>query len=87
MFALNSLRDAYDHAFVLLALATVYRLSGEARIREETESLIAFLDARLRPPQGGFIEGIPSTPRRRQNPQMYLFEAMIAAFDATRDPV
>jgi hypothetical protein len=54
--ALNSLRDAYDHVFVLLALATVYQLSGEARVREEIESLIAFFDAHLRSPQGRFIE-------------------------------
>jgi mannose-6-phosphate isomerase len=59
------LRDAYDHVFVLLSLATVYQLSGEARVREELESLIAFFDAHLRSPQGRFIEGIPSTLPRR----------------------
>jgi mannose/cellobiose epimerase-like protein (N-acyl-D-glucosamine 2-epimerase family) len=84
---LNPLRDTYDHAFILLALATAYELSGEARIREEMDSLVAFLDAGLRSPHGGFIEGIPATLPRRQNPQMHLFEAMIAAFDATHDPV
>jgi mannose/cellobiose epimerase-like protein (N-acyl-D-glucosamine 2-epimerase family) len=84
---LNPLRDTYDHAFILLALATAYELSGEARIREEMDSLTAFLDSGLRSPHGGFIEGIPATLPRRQNPQMHLFEAMIAAFDATHDPV
>jgi mannose/cellobiose epimerase-like protein (N-acyl-D-glucosamine 2-epimerase family) len=84
---LNPLRDTYDHAFVLLALATVYELSGEVRIREEMDSLAAFLDSGLRSSHGGFIEGIPATLPRRQNPQMHLFEAMIAAFDATHDPV
>ena len=83
---LNPLRDAYDHAFVLLALATVYELSRDARVREEMDSLVAFLDSGLRSPHGGFIEGIPPTLPRRQNPQMHLFEAMIAAFDATHDP-
>src|SRR6267154_2152893 len=82
---LNPLRDTYDHAFILLALTTVYELSGEVRIREEMDSLAAFLDAGLRSPHGGFIEGIPATLPRRQNPQMHLFEAMIAAFDATHD--
>jgi len=82
---LNPLRDAYDHAFVLLALTTAYELSGDARVREEMDSLVAFLDAGLRSPHGGFIEGIPATLPRRQNPQMHLFEAMIAAFDATHD--
>jgi mannose/cellobiose epimerase-like protein (N-acyl-D-glucosamine 2-epimerase family) len=83
--ALDPLRDAYDHAFVLLALSSAYRLSGDAQIRDEIASLVAFLDQDLRSPHGGFIEGIPSTLPRRQNPQMHLFEALIAAFDATHD--
>jgi mannose-6-phosphate isomerase len=82
---LNPLRDAYDHAFVLLALATLYELTGDASLRGEMDSLVAFLDSELRSPHGGFIEGIPPTLPRRQNPQMHLFEAMIAAFDATHD--
>jgi mannose-6-phosphate isomerase len=82
---LNPLRDAYDHAFVLLAMATLYELSGDASLRGEMDSLVAFLDRELRSPHGGFIEGIPPTLPRRQNPQMHLFEAMIAAFDATHD--
>jgi len=83
---LNPLRDTYDHAFVLLALATTYGLGRDAQIREELDSLVAFLDSGLRSPHGGFIEGIPATLPRRQNPHMHLFEAMIAAFDATHDP-
>jgi mannose-6-phosphate isomerase len=83
----DSLRDAYDHAFVLLALSTVYRLSLDAQVRAELDSLAAFIDHGLRSPHGGFIEGIPATLPRRQNPQMHLFEAMIATFDATGDPV
>ena len=83
---LNPLRDAYDHAFVLLALASAYQLSGDAQVRDEIDSLVAFLDTELRSPHGGFIEGIPAALPRRQNPQMHLFEAMIATFDATHDP-
>jgi len=82
---LNPLRDAYDHAFVLLAMATLYELSGDASLRGEMDSLVAFLDRELRSPHGGYIEGIPPTLPRRQNPQMHLFEAMIAAFDATHE--
>jgi mannose-6-phosphate isomerase len=83
--AINLVRDTYDHAFVLLALATAYRLNEDAQIRDEMESLLGFLDTGLRSPHGGFIEGIPATLPRRQNPQMHLLEAMIAAFDATGD--
>jgi mannose/cellobiose epimerase-like protein (N-acyl-D-glucosamine 2-epimerase family) len=85
--AMNPMRDSYDHAFVLLALSTVFQLSEDAQVRNEIESLLAFIDRDLRSPNGGFIEGIPATMPRRQNPQMHLFEAMIATFDATSDPV
>jgi mannose/cellobiose epimerase-like protein (N-acyl-D-glucosamine 2-epimerase family) len=84
--SLNPLRDTYDHAFVLLALATVFELTSDARVREEMDALVGFLDGALRSLHGGFIEGNPATLPRRQNPQMHLFEAMIAAFDATHDP-
>jgi mannose/cellobiose epimerase-like protein (N-acyl-D-glucosamine 2-epimerase family) len=82
---LNATRDTYDHAFVLLALSTVYQLTKDAQVRDEIGSLVGFLDTDLRSPYGGFVEGIPATLPRRQNPQMHLFEAMIATFDATGD--
>jgi mannose-6-phosphate isomerase len=82
---LNPLRDTYDHAFVLLALANVYALDRDAQARAEIDELISFLHTQLRSPHGGFLEGLPPSMPRRQNPQMHLFEAMIAAFDATHD--
>jgi mannose/cellobiose epimerase-like protein (N-acyl-D-glucosamine 2-epimerase family) len=85
--ALNSTRDTYDQAFVLLALSAVYQLTNDAQVLNEIVSLLGFLYSGLRSPHGGFIEGIPATLPRRQNPQMHLFEAMIAAFDATGDAV
>jgi mannose/cellobiose epimerase-like protein (N-acyl-D-glucosamine 2-epimerase family) len=84
---LDPLRDTYDHAFVLLALASVYALDRDAQVRAEMDDLLTFIDGELRSPNGGFLEGAPAAMPRRQNPQMHLFEAMIAAFDATRDPV
>ena len=84
---INAMRDTYDHAFVLLALSTVYQLSNDAQVQGEIESLLAFIDRDLRSPHGGFIEGIPATMPRRQNPQMHMLEALIATFDATRDSV
>ena len=85
--AINFARDTYDHAFVLLALATVFQLSRDAQVGVEIKSLVAFLDSDLRSPHGGFLEGRPATLPRRQNPHMHLFEAMIATFEATGDPV
>ena len=83
----DALRDTYSHAFVLLALASVYALDRDAQIRAEIDSFCHFLDSQLRSPHGGFVEGLPASLPRRQNPQMHLFEAMIAAFDATHDLV
>lgn len=84
---LDPRRDTYDHAFVLLALASVYALDRDAQVRSEIDALLAFLDTRLRSPDGGFLEGLPTSLPRRQNPHMHLFEAMIAAFDATHEAV
>jgi mannose-6-phosphate isomerase len=83
----DPMRDTYDHAFVLLALASVYALDRDAQVRFEIDALCHFLETQLRSPHGGFLEGLPSTVPRRQNPHMHLFEAMVAAFDATHDPV
>lgn len=84
---LKPLRDTYDHAFVLLALASVYALDRDAQIRAEIDALCHFLDTQLRSPNGGFLEGLPPSMPRRQNPHMHLFEAMIAVFDVTHEPV
>jgi mannose-6-phosphate isomerase len=84
---LDPLRDSYDHAFVLLALAAVYSLDRDAQIRAEIDALCRFVETELRSPHGGVHEGLPVSMPRRQNPQMHLFEAMIAAFDATHDLV
>jgi mannose-6-phosphate isomerase len=82
---LDPLRDSYDHAFILFALATVYGLDQDAQVRAEIDALLSFLDSKLRSPHGGVLEGFPPSMPRRQNPQMHLFEAMIACFDATKD--
>jgi mannose/cellobiose epimerase-like protein (N-acyl-D-glucosamine 2-epimerase family) len=84
---LDPRRDTYDHAFVLLALASVYALDRDAQVKCEIDVLLSYLDGHLRSPHGGFMEGSPAAMPRRQNPQMHLFEAMIAAFDATHDTV
>jgi mannose/cellobiose epimerase-like protein (N-acyl-D-glucosamine 2-epimerase family) len=84
---LDARRDTYDHAFVLLALATVYALDRDAQVRSEIDAALSFVDTGLRSPHGGFAEGLPASLPRRQNPQMHLFEAMIALFDATHDLV
>jgi mannose-6-phosphate isomerase len=82
---MSNARDTYDHAFVLLALAAVYQFDRDPQIRAEIDSVLGFLDTALRSRDGGYLEGLPPTLPRRQNPHMHLFEAMIALFDATHD--
>jgi mannose/cellobiose epimerase-like protein (N-acyl-D-glucosamine 2-epimerase family) len=84
---LDPLRDSYDQAFILLALANVYGLERDSQVRTEIDTLCHFIETELRSPHGGVHEGLPARMPRRQNPQMHLFEAMIAAFDATHDLV
>src|SRR5579871_518303 len=56
---MDPLRNTYDHAFVLLALATVYTLDRDAQVRVEIDSLLSFMDSQLRSPHGGFLEELP----------------------------
>lgn len=79
---IDSRRDAYDFAFVLLALASTFAITRDAQIRAEIDRALNALDE-MRSPHGGFNEGVPPTLPRRQNPQMHLFEAMLALYEAT----
>lgn len=79
-------RDLYDHAFVLLALASAARVMPPAPLRQEGLALLAYLDAGFRHPAGGYVEGRPATLPRRQNPHMHLLEACLAAWEAFGEP-
>lgn len=84
---LDARRDTSDHAAILLALASVFDLTRDAQIRSEIDAVLLLIDRRLRSPDGGFLEGIPATLPRRLVTHTHLFEAMIALFDATGEPV
>ncbi|MBX6427000.1 MAG: AGE family epimerase/isomerase [Variibacter sp.] len=74
----NALRDTYDHAFILLALAWVARATGDSQVHALIDEVLAFIDEHLAAENGGFHEGAPATTPRRQNPHMHMFEAMLA---------
>lgn len=78
-------RDLYAHAFVLLALASLIRLDGQARHIRLAQGTLAFLDRAMAHPAGGYAEAWP-TPAlpRRQNPHMHLLEALLALHDTGR---
>lgn len=79
-------RDLYAHAFVLLALAGAFTLTGEPELRRLAMTTMSFLDEHLASPAGGYVESYPETDvPRRQNPHMHLFEALIAWHGADPD--
>lgn len=80
-------RDLYDHAFVLYALAHAYRLTGQDMLRTQATNLLGFIQAAMRHPARGYVEGLPAKPPRRQNPHMHLLEAALACAEYMPDPV
>ncbi|MEQ1931581.1 MAG: AGE family epimerase/isomerase [Parvularculaceae bacterium] len=82
---LDDRRDLYDQAFLMLACAS----SAGAFLYEPALALaartLAFLEAEMKAPGGGYFEDDKATRPRRQNPHMHLFEAMLALYAATGD--
>jgi mannose-6-phosphate isomerase len=79
---LDSKRDLYDQAFVLLACAAMIRAFKESRAPALAQKALAFLDRELASSQGGYLEDDAKTLPRRQNPHMHLFEACMALHEA-----
>jgi mannose-6-phosphate isomerase len=75
-------RDLYDHAFVMLALASASRVLPAEPLRQEALHLLRYLDTHFPHLQGGYIESLPPALPRRQNPHMHLLEAFLAAWEA-----
>jgi len=79
-------RDTYDHAFVLFALSWYVRASGDTEARALIRALAEASWKLLGHPGGaGLMVDDRGTLELHQNPHMHLFEAMLAAFDATAD--
>lgn len=76
----STARDAYAHAFILFAIAWLYRLNGDRRLLGLADETIAFIDAYLEDPaHGGVFDRHPVEDRcKRQNPHMHLLEAYLA---------
>lgn len=77
-------RDLYDHAFMILAGATAYQITGNETGLKIADDAIAFIDAELKDHEhGGWFEAKPAVLPRRANPHMHLLEAMMAYHQAT----
>jgi mannose-6-phosphate isomerase len=79
---IDATRDLYDHAFVLLALASAAAVVPEAELRARAEALLAWIVGAFPHPSGGYVESLPPALPRRQNPHMHLLEALLAAHEA-----
>lgn len=75
---LDVTRDLYDQAFAAFALAHAYDATGITVLAVEADRLAAFITQSMRHPAGGFVEALPPSLPRRQNPHMHLLEASLA---------
>ncbi|WP_075184901.1 AGE family epimerase/isomerase [Teredinibacter haidensis] len=76
-------RDLYDHAFFMLSCAARYKAFGDEDALQSADKIMGFLDAELGKVSGGWLEGDYDTDRRRQNPHMHMFEAVLSLYEAT----
>lgn len=79
----NPLRDCYDHAFILHALAWFHRATGETFALDWADETLAYMDGAFAAPSGGWAEDDAGSLPRRQNPHMHSFEAMLALYEAS----
>jgi N-acylglucosamine 2-epimerase/mannose-6-phosphate isomerase len=77
--------DLYDHAFALFGFAWAFEATGDAAYREWAGKTLDAIETHLAALGGGFLSSPGAVDQRDQNPHMHLFEAALAAFDATGD--
>ena len=89
---LDRAKDCYDHAFLLLAMAALYRAGGDSKVLERAGETADFLDAALGQRRGELFDGYSEQQvaagaalplPRRQNPHMHLLEAFLALYEAS----
>lgn len=69
--------DLYDSAFCLFALAHGFKLLGDTYLKDEAVSLVLFINDQFRHKSGGYVEALPPSLPRRQNPHMHMLEALL----------
>ncbi len=82
----DSSEDLYDHAFIILAGATAYRILREPRGLDIALAALEHIETNWADRvNGGYREGEPAAAERRANPHMHLLEAFLALHAATGD--
>lgn len=84
----NDMKDLYDHAFYLLAHASLYKLTQDRKYLTLAEDILTWLDRDMAHINGGWAEhmGVGGTEPRRQNPHMHIFEASLYLYGVTENP-
>jgi mannose-6-phosphate isomerase len=78
--------DLYDTAFIVLGLATYYRLTRNREALGLIESTLPMVQSRLSTSSPKGYRQSPSDKEvLRQNPNMHWFEAMLFCFEGTQD--
>ena len=81
---ISETRDSYTHAFVLFAIAHLYRVNGDPALLDFANRIDAFVERDMVDTRhGGVVDSLPATStNKRQNPQMHLLEAYLALEEA-----
>jgi mannose-6-phosphate isomerase len=77
--------DLYDHAFVLLAFSSAARVREYETMRQSALELFDFIQKNFVHELGGYLNSVPPSLPRRQNPHMHLLEALMEAHEAFGD--
>ncbi len=78
-------RDTYAQAFLILSSAWRYKAAADPEALKVLYATTLFLNKHFKSDTGGWVENCRNSLPRRQNPHMHLFEAFMAAYDATND--
>jgi mannose-6-phosphate isomerase len=84
---LNAQRDAYDHAFGLLAASWAHKALGDPRAKVLAQDILDLMDGVLADrAHGGYLESQPPALPRRSDPHMHLLEACLDWSEAVAEP-
>jgi mannose-6-phosphate isomerase len=76
-------RDFYAHAFLILALAEAYSMTGDRDCLRHIDEIILLLEECFRAGEG-MVPAVPGPADvLLQNPHMHYFEALLAAYEAS----
>ncbi len=85
---IDSRRDLYSHAFVLLGIASYVQATGKTEALALANDTLAFIDGHMHAGSaGGYLDSVPAIDAiRRQNPHMHMLEALLSLWSASADP-